>query len=70
MDTSFEYELKEYESKEVMEKGFKNFRDTSAFVLAFNYPRINIITIRDERGSVSSEETFRVIDVKKISDQI
>jgi len=58
MQTSFEYELKDHESKEVMERGFKNFRDTSAFVLAFNYPRIQIITIKDQRKSASTEEIF------------
>jgi hypothetical protein len=59
MLTSFEYELANSESRDIMERGFNNFTNTAAFVLAFNYPRIKLITIRDDEGLFQLKKSIK-----------
>ena len=50
-----------------MEQGLKNFRETAAFELTFNYPKIKRVKLIDKRDPDNiKEEVFEVTKTKSI----
>ena len=51
----------------VMEQGLKNFKETAAYVLTFNNPKIKRVKLTDTRDPVDRQEAiFEIIRVKPI----